>query len=239
MKFRLLIGSLCLFWQSTGVVHANVSTLLIFTEDSPPYQFQAEGKVAGLATKRVRAIVDHAGLNAEVKLYPWARAMKYVKSSARGLIYSIAKSPEREGEFHWIAPVARFELALVALSDRDNLVVPSWEDLVSYSFAAQRGDIAYQWLQKQGVAEAQILSCADISCSWQQLLHGTVDFIIEDPSLIATTASSLGVEEHHVRVVKLIPELSLDAYLAANKRMDGNTIEKLRQAAKDLNYIRQ
>lgn len=237
MKFRQLISSFCLFVLSTSGALANTPSLVVFTEVSPPYQYQAGDQVSGIATERVRNIISHAGLTAEFKIYPWARAMLNVERSSRALIYSIAKTPQREDRFHWIAPVARFDLSILSLAKRSDIQLDGQLSLNGLSAAAQRGDIAESWLVTKGLREGQdLLVCADILCSWQQLKLGTVDIIIEDPKLIEATAELAGLQAADIKVVQSIPALSVVAYLAANGDMEPEIVKRLQLAARELGY---
>ena len=163
--------------------------------------------------------------------------MLNVERSSRALIYSIAKTPQRENRFHWIAPVARFDLSILTLAKRDDIQLDSQLDLHGLSAAAQRGDIAESWLVTKGLVEGRdLLVCADILCSWQQLKLGTVDIIIEDPKLIKTTAELAGLQAGDIKVVQSIPALSVVAYLAANGNMEPETVQRLQDAARELGY---
>ena len=237
MKIRQLVSSFYLFILCIPAVFANTPSLVVFTEVSPPYQYQAGDQVSGIATDRVRNIISHAGLTAEFKIYPWARAMLNVERSSRALIYSIAKTPQRENRFHWIAPVARFDLSILSLARRDDIQLDNKLDLEGLSAAAQRGDIAQTWLTSKGLTVGQdLLLCADILCSWQQLKLGTVDIIIEDPNLIESTAELTGLQARDIKVVQPVPALSVVAYLAAHSDMEPEIVERLRVAARELGY---
>ena len=237
MKIRQLVSSFYLFILCIPAVFANTPSLVVFTEVSPPYQYQAGDQVSGIATDRVRNIISHAGLTAEFKIYPWARAMLNVERSSRALIYSIAKTPQREGRFHWIAPVARFDLSILSLAKRNDIQLDSQLNLNGLSAAAQRGDIAESWLVTKGLREGKdLLVCADILCSWEQLKVGTVDIIIEDPDLIEATAELAGLQAGDIKVVQAVPALSVVAYLAANGDMDPEIVERLQVAARELGY---
>lgn len=236
MKFKTLLSCLGLWALSSTFAQAE-HHLIIFTETSPPYQFQSGDMVDGIATERVRKIVERAGLQAEIKLYPWARAMINVERSTRALIYSMAKTPERENKFHWIAPVAQFNLSVLTLASRDDINLDEKLNLSGLSAAAQRGDIAETWLKARGFTEGNnLLLCADILCSWHQLKLGTVDFIIEDPNLISSTADLVGLTSEAIKVEQAIPQLTIVAYLAANGEMEPQLVERLQSAAKELGY---
>jgi len=228
---------LLLFLIISHPLPAQSTVLQVVTESSPPYHYLNKyGRVDGETTHKVKAILEAAGVKGEFALYPWARSITMAERQAGTLIYSIARTPEREKQFHWLAEVSAFHLAVVGLKSQP---VANGElkqgYLTNYTFAVQRDDISYHWLQQQGFREGQnMLVCADIQCSWDYLLRGMVDFIIEDPALIPATAKKLNVDGEQLNPVMDIPELAVTGYLAASKGTDPAVVSQLKEAAQQL-----
>ncbi|WP_414827921.1 substrate-binding periplasmic protein [Alteromonas sp. H39] len=214
-------------------VVATAETLHVYTESSPPYHYTDErGVVVGSSTDRVREILENAGYDVEFYLMPWARSLRMVSQQENALVYSLARTPERESQFFWIAPVSEFQLALVKLSKRQDIQVRSRSDILHYAFSAQRDDIGFNWLIANGLREGHNLhSCPDIQCSWQQLSLGTVDMIIEDPALIPYSARAFSMSEKDVETVMFIPELKVEGFLAASPKMAKPRVIALQQSA--------
>ncbi len=211
--------------------------LSVVTESSPPLHYiDKYGRVAGESTDKVRQILKLAALEADFSVYPWARSYTMAEKNAGTLIFSLAKTAERKDKFYWIAEVSEFHLSVVGLRDkaRANKVVTM--DTISRStFAVQRDDVAHHWLVEQGFTEGDnLMVCADIQCSWNFLLRGTVDFIIEDPSLIEPMSKQLNVDGDELVPVTNIPELALTGYLAASKNTDKAVVQRLKDAAQQL-----
>lgn len=207
------------------------ANLKVLTELSPPYQTIVNGEVTGTATQQVTQILLRAGLVGEFHMYPWSRAYQQALTEPNTLIYSMAKTPEREALFHWLAPVVSYQLAYVSLKQRDDIQLLGANDIAKYSLAVQRNDIAHDWIAQQGLREDEhFITCPDIVCSWQLLLNNNVDLIIEDPKLISSMAKMMNKPVSATRVVKLIPELEFKGFLAANKDIDPVILAKLRAA---------
>lgn len=218
-------------------VAVNGQELTVVTEVSPPYHYLDEsGNVAGQATEKVKNIITQANLTGDFILYPWARAYDRAVRDHNTLIYSMAKTKERDKLFYWIAKVSQFNLAIVGLTNRQSKKDVR-ELYQHHTFAVQRDDISYQWLIDKGLREGeQLLVCADIHCSWNYLLRGVVDFIIEDPALFEDTAKEIDVDPKALKIYARIPELSVEGYLAVNKNMAPAVVAKLREAAQQLGY---
>ncbi|MBU2979806.1 transporter substrate-binding domain-containing protein [Alteromonas sp. C1M14] len=220
-------------------VVANGQTITVVTEASPPYHYlDKDGNVSGVATDQVKEILEEANINGEFMLYPWARAYDKAIRHPNTLIYSMAKTSERDKAFYWIAKVSQFNLAVVGLADKKETKAFFADEIYQqHTFAVQRDDISYRWLIDKGLREGEeLLVCADIHCSWSYLLRGVVDFIIEDPALIGPTAKEMDVNPAALETYLMIPELAVDGYLAVNKKMDPVVVAQLKDAAQQLGF---
>ncbi|WP_169726043.1 substrate-binding periplasmic protein [Aestuariibacter salexigens] len=229
--FRIIACCALLVISSSGNA---AQPLIVYTEPSPPFQTLENGVVTGIATDRVRALLQRAGVEAEFEIYPWARAVKKFEDTGSALLFGVARTPQREDLYHWIAKVARYELSLVGLANRDDIVIDDWDALKNFSIAVQRRDISYQWLKSKGLEENKhLLVCPDIQCSWRYVMSGHVDMILEDTNLIEPTATEFGYDPAKLRAVRDVPDLAVDAYLVAHKSMPIELIKKLQNAAED------
>lgn len=234
---RVVINTIFLTLLSFPVTAVSDTQLTVVTESSPPYHFlDNTGNVTGSVTKKVEAVLDLAEVDADIQIYPWARAYKMVLDDDNTLIFSMAVTPERKSNFHWIAEVAEFKLAVVGKKETNATNFSTVSSVLSgKTFAVQRDDIAYEWLIDKGLQEGkELLVCADIQCSWNYLLRDVVDYIIEDPSLISHTAKIMNADPDLIEVVVPIPELSVTGYLAGNKALDSAVVARLKSAAQQL-----
>jgi polar amino acid transport system substrate-binding protein len=207
--------------------------LQVVTELSPPYQTLVKNEVKGSATQTVKNLLSASNLSATFNMYPWARAYNKAISEPNTLIYSIAKSDERNELFHWLLPVASYKFGLVALSERTDLDITDIKDASKFVLAIQRDDIAHQWAIKQGLKEGHhFIICSDIGCSWQLLLNKKVDFIVESPELVESMLEQYQLPNDYAKYVIAIPELELSGYLAANVNIEKSILDKLKLAIK-------
>ena len=207
------------------------SALRVVTELSPPHQTIKEGKVDGVSTHIVEATLKQAGLQSRIEVYPWARAFYIATSTPNVLIYNMARTPEREHEFHWIGPVANYRLGLVRLTVRQDLAPNHMKDLGSAVIAVQRGDFSSVYLQQQGLKIGKELQLsADILESWRLLLKGKVDYVIDDEAALVVMEKQLAQPEGTTRFVLAIQQLEQKTYLAASKNSEPELVKKLQQA---------
>lgn len=201
--------------------------LHIFTELSPPNQTLENNQVAGTSTALVKQILERAKLTGEFTMYPWARAYNATLKQPNGLIYSLAKTPEREDLFHWIGAVAVFHLGFVANRYRSDISINSLEDAKQYKIAVQRGDVAAGTLQALGFT---FIETSDIQKSYELLVANRVDLVIDDPRYVTSMAAALNLPDEHFAFIYDIEQLTVKGYLAANKQVAEPIIVALRQA---------
>jgi len=77
-------------------VTAWAATLEVVTTDFPPYQFQEGEVLKGLATETVKAAISLSPHQGQINVYPWARAYQLAQGKKATLIFSIARTAERE-----------------------------------------------------------------------------------------------------------------------------------------------
>ncbi|MEM0514803.1 transporter substrate-binding domain-containing protein [Pseudoalteromonas sp. YIC-827] len=203
------------------------NTVQVVTEISPPNQILINDNIGGSSTDIVRHVLSEAKVDADINIYPWARAFHLAKKQTNTLIYSMAKTPEREPLFHWLGKVAHFHLGFVSLSSSKHINIKQLDDARAYRIAAQRDDISALFFAKRGFT---VLQTTDIKHSYRLLLSGKVDLIIDDPNYVDTMAQQFNLPATHLRFITTIDELSVYGYLAANKDLDATTVAKIKEA---------
>ncbi|WP_125784007.1 substrate-binding periplasmic protein [Pseudoalteromonas rubra] len=203
----------------------------VVTELSPPNQTWLNDQVAGISTELVKAILDTAALEGEFYMYPWARALDTAKDKPNTLIYSMAKTPQREALFHWIGPVALFHLGFVTNQSPRKIQIETLEDAKQYRLAVQREDVAAQVLHKLGF---EFIETADIQHSYRLLAANKVDLVVDDPRYISVMAQAMKLPDDHFRYVLDIEPLSVRGYLAASLATSPERVAQLRAAYQQL-----
>ncbi len=160
-------------------------------------------------------------------MYPWARAYKVAKERENTFIYSLARTPERENTFHWIAAVGKFELGFIGLTERTDIIIENNDQAKNYKIAMQRNDFSTQILLKLGF-EAVLTS--DIQKSYDLLLAKKVDLIVDDPLYMQQMSDYLELKPEYLHFIYKIDALTVEAYLATNKKTDPELIKALKRA---------
>lgn len=200
--------------------------LTVVTEEFAPYSFVERGEVRGYSTEVVRAALGRAGIDYEIQIYPWARALQMATTRPNVLIYSIVRTPQRENQFHWIATIAPRNVYLYKLAARQDIQIHTLADLKPYRIAANRGDVVEEQLHQLGLAAD--LSAKDVF-SLQKLIAGRVDFMVATELSINNLCLRANVSCALLERGMQMPEIS-GYYVAASLGTPAATVQRLRQA---------
>lgn len=171
---RHLITWFCLLvpW----LAHAEDS-IRVVTEELPPYSMTIDGKPSGLATEVVQALLDEVGEQSSIQSMPWARAYDTALNGHNVLIYSIARTPEREALFNWIGPIAPGHWFLY--STQANLHLDSLEQARQYQIATVKDDVGERYLLSRGFEIGTNLQSSNrYELNYEKLRMGRVDLWI-------------------------------------------------------------
>jgi len=169
---RLLsLAMFCLISQQA----AAADEVRIVTEEYPPYNMTRGGAVTGLSTDVLRAALAAVGLRGTPQVMPWARAYDTALNGHSVLIYSIARSAQREKLFKWVGAVAPTHWYLMSLSTR-HLQLKSLEDARRYQIATVNDEASEQMLiAEHFVIGANLQSSGKYALSYEKLKEGRVD----------------------------------------------------------------
>lgn len=205
--------------------------LRVVLEVSPPHQTLENGKVGGLTTAVVEAMLLQAGLSASYEVYPWARAFKIAATTPDVLIYNMARTPEREAQFEWIGVVTRYKFGFLKLSRREDIQVSQLADIKHYVVGAQREDFSAEWLRDSAKQPAQKLALQpDVLETWRLLVNGKLDLMIDDPQAIDDMLHQHQLERSDIEFVLFPPELAQHTWIALKKGSSPELVQRLRQA---------
>jgi polar amino acid transport system substrate-binding protein len=102
-----------------------------------------------MSTEVVQAVLKELQLDVSIQVMPWARAYDLALRESNVLIYSIARTPERESLFQWVGTIAPTRWYLYSLADRP-IVLKSLSDARGHQIATVNRDVGEQYLLSQG-----------------------------------------------------------------------------------------
>jgi len=166
-----------LFGSHTASAGAGIT---VVTEELPPYNMTVDGKLTGMGTEVVQALLDEVGEQARIQSIPWARAYDIALNSENVLIYSIARTPQREALFKWVGVIAPTRWHLFSLPGKQ-FHLKSLDDARQYQIATVKQDVGEEYLLDRGFVIGQNLQSSNkYEHNYKKLKAGRVDLWISN-----------------------------------------------------------
>ena len=209
---------------------AHAAPLRLVTELLPPFSYEEGGVVKGVATDVVRAAMAEAGVPYSLELLPWRRALDTALHEKDVLIYSVARTPSREGQLVWVVRICDRQLALYCLKERRDLLGHPLSELPGATFAVVQGDASVELLHSLGVDDRNLHFVRDAAAplASRHVLAGRSDFFICNPYRFPYLVKDTGLAARFQRH-SLLAEAG-GYFLAANPGTDPEAIARIRSA---------
>lgn len=225
----LVVFSACLPATTTPVPEGK---LRIVTEVYPPYNFvDADKNVTGQSTEIVQAILQKVGTQADIEVMPLADGLSLAQKGPGVVIYSLNRTPQREGLFKWVGPIGHYEQSFYAKKG-SSVKLSKLEDAQKVGkVGVYKGDAGNQVLASQGFTNLDE-SQTDAE-ALKKLVDGQVQLWLGNVEGMEITARTAGV---NVDDVVLLPVVAIraDLYIAFSKDIPDSTIAAWQDALKAL-----
>ncbi|MFI8382434.1 substrate-binding periplasmic protein [Pseudomonas sp. NPDC079086] len=195
--------------------------------DAPPLTFVSFKGGYGMVGDVALAAIARAGYLSHIYVTPWLRAQQRVSRGHNQLIIPLSRTPEREAQYTWIAPIAPLERAFFSL---DAPVADFAEARQRYQrIAVGTGTAQMEILKSQGFSDKQIVSLKLGDNPARMLELGRVDawFTGVPEGLYQWPKSDNSLQMSPIME-------STDMYLACSKHCDAELQENLRRAVEAL-----
>jgi len=206
----------------------------IMTEELPPYNFVQEGVVHGFSTDILLQILHENNISIdrkEIKLLPWPRAYQLVKETPDTILYSTARTGEREELFKWVGPITNITTGLIALKER-NILIKNLADLTHYTVGTIRDSAPDQFLLKEGVPEQNLDRIANPDSNIKKLHAGRIDMIVFSVLSTWFLMDKMEINPDTYEVVYTLGSRPL--YYAFNRETDDEFIADLNRTLQEM-----
>ena len=213
---------------------AAAQDLSVITAIWAPYDMEENGKLVGIGTEIVQATLEKAGINAEIKIYPFARALKMAENEPNTLLFTVVKSPEREPLFTWIGPIVPpVRIVMHKLKKRTDIVVNSLEDAKKYTIETTRASVGHQYLLKEGFKDGVELDPANSNQQSVKNFFGErVDLEVSAELNFMYEAKQQGFSVDDTEIAYVLFEN--EAYMVFSKQTSDDIVEKVKTAFEEV-----
>lgn len=189
------------------------------------FQDNLTGQLIGLATDKVRLIMQITGIPHEFAILPWPEALATVDSRSNACIFLINLTEDRRPQYQWVAPLMEGGWALFApLGFQRRISTPA--DLSGLRIAVQAGGALEQHLREitrnvPGVTLIAAEGAAEIG----NIFNGNAD-------LYAGGAWAAPYQARQVEMpVRMVMRLTRSTgALACNSKVPAATVARMQQA---------
>ncbi len=217
-------------------ISAFAQEVKIVTENYPPYNYEENGKVKGVSTEIVRAVLKEMGLNIKITVYPWARTYRLALEEPNTLIYSIARTPEREHKFKWVGVIAPADQVLLSLKERTDIKLNNLDDTRKYKIGTVRDDVIEHHLLSNGFKVGKNIDrCNNYNSNIKKLLRKRIDLCAIGKLVGYNILRKIGHEPGDtVKQVYRFDVLSKGVNMAFQKDTPDEVVNKFRRGLKKI-----
>jgi polar amino acid transport system substrate-binding protein len=213
---------------------ADLENLTYYTEQLPPYNYQEYGTLKGISVDLLGEITGKMGRRVtpdQVHLVPWAEGYQAALTGKNTVLFSMARTPEREASFKWAGPIIAGRDVLFARRDRE-ITIQNPADLKGYRIGVITDDAAIQELLDIGVERSQLGSEGNVSAIIAQLDSGKIDlWAYPEDAGRYFTGQVTGNEYTYTVVYQL---QSQEIYYAFSRDVPDSTVQSFQKALDSL-----
>ncbi len=207
-------------------------SIQIVTEELPPYNMTEDGRLTGMSTEVVQAVLEAIGEQASIQSMPWARAYDIALNAENVLIYSIARTAQREKLFKWVGVVAPMHWYLYTRPG-SNIQLRTLDDARQYQIATVKQDAGEQYLVAKGFRVGKNLQSNNkYAYNYEKFKLGRVDLWISIELNALYLVRQAGDDPTRTLLPALnLPDLGGDDGLnmAFSRQTPDATVERFRQ----------
>jgi len=126
------VGLLALLAPILPASSAADPVIKVVAAEFPPLTTEAGGQPGGVVLEVVREACRKADIPLEFSFLPWQRAQLEAQTRGDVLIIPFTRTPGRESQYQWIAPVLEFHTVLVTLDSPPSSIEEARTRVVGY-----------------------------------------------------------------------------------------------------------
>jgi methyl-accepting chemotaxis protein/ABC-type amino acid transport substrate-binding protein len=208
--------------------------LIVGTAHEPPLNYtdvankhDASGAdVKGFSPDVVREILARTGHQAEVRITSWERSYAALQTEPNAVLFTMARTPSRENQFHWVGPLVHSNAVLFVKRGSGISVKSLYEARKLPSIAVIKGDSKEEFLKGKDFRNLDY--SPDWATAFRKLLEGKVTALVMTDMDLPTTASDAGLNPADFEPVY---ELFVNRlYIGMSKRTDQAVVRSWQEA---------
>ncbi len=207
--------------------------ILALTETWTPFNYKQNGKVVGISSDLVKAVLENADIPYELQIKPWKRAYKQTLKTPNALLFTTNRIPSREDLFHWVGPIYEQDIAFYHLQGRTDIKLSELQDLKQYRVAVTRGGSVAALLTEKGfVEDVHFYSYSNEAQAEKMLTSRHVDLIPTSDLIHGFRVKQK--ERGPLNLTKALVIEHAQYYIAINKETSQALVDKIEKSFKQV-----
>lgn len=194
----------------------------------PPFSYQDKGRPAGFMVELIGEAAHRSGASLKIEYYPWARAVAMAQAGPDTLIFPLARTPEREGEFAWILPL--YAQRYVVIAPRSTQLAADGGIPSHARIGVIRGTTLIEDLP--ALAGKKVLRGRDYPNLFRMLDEKMIEVIVGPASIVQASMKRIGREAADYRVGATLGRFEL--WLAASRDLPAARAAALEEATRSM-----
>lgn len=212
----ILLGLLNALFQLTA---QDIPDFTIMTEQWPPYNYIENGTLKGISVETLDHMLRRSGSSQSIgdfEVYPWPRAYKTIQEERDTILFTMARTTEREDLFKWVGPIDVQEFNIYGLKSK-GIEISSVRDLRDYSFVTLKDDAEEEILMELAdLTYDDFFRANSIQHVIQLVAAGRYDLMLMLDSTIDSISREIDIDPetlepvYNIETIKLYYAFNLD-----------------------------
>ena len=203
-----------------------------YTEDYPPFNYQSQGQLHGLAFNVLRTAYQNLDwhMNASnIMLTPWPRAYKALQQQENSCVFSMTYTESRAKLFNFVGLVIPNTVAVIAHKN-SGISIEQLKRDKTLTFGVVKNDIGHQSLLDFGIPESQFVYLKTGLELVRMVDYKRVDLIAYGDAIARYQFKRAKIDPQNYRL--LLPLLESKLGYACNKSVPKTLLQRLDKAIK-------
>ena len=203
-----------------------------YTEDYPPFNYQSQGQLHGLAFNVLRTAYQNLDWYMDasnIMLTTWPRAYKAVQQQENSCVFSMTYTEPREKLFNFIGLVIPNTVAVIAHKN-SGITIEQLKRDKTLTFGVVKNDIGHQALLNYGIPESQFVYLKTGLELVRMVDYKRVDLIAYGDAIARYQFKRAKIDPQNYRL--LLPLLESKLGYACNKSVPQTLLQRLDKAIK-------
>ena len=199
----------------------------ILSEESYTLNYtHTDGQLKGYAAELIRAVMDDTGLDYQVTVKPWTRTFQETIATKDTLIYSIARTAEREEQFIWIGKIITLKNFVYGLSTSDDSKKISVDELKQHYIAVAKDSVNHHYLKRNNFKK--IVYISSYAHAFTLLKRGRVKYFTSSTMGVMQYLKKNNLNAKMIEPIMPIHNYNPTLYFAANIQTEPSIIKKVK-----------